>query len=131
MPPEPLHANLELVPVSPIYHYIWQNVSLYCALYFLCTEYYSHLTAAHIGPNLQKLFQKVNLIFCNLGPKKIKIFKNIYLNIYFYFFNRPSVWHCAVHRMYATMQLAVRAQERWIRRTFLDDVDWRHKQGCR
>ena len=26
MPPEPLHANLELVPVSPIYHYIWQNV---------------------------------------------------------------------------------------------------------
>ena len=27
MPPEPLHANLELVPVSPIYHYIWQNVS--------------------------------------------------------------------------------------------------------
>ena len=26
MPTEPLHANLELVPVSPIYHYIWQNV---------------------------------------------------------------------------------------------------------
>ena len=26
MPPEPLHANLELVSVSPIYHYIWQNV---------------------------------------------------------------------------------------------------------